>query len=89
MESKGRIIRGPESIFQRGEFGIGKRRVKTLNSGISVESYQILLYYLYRPIEDSAGYLAEHLELCEALKLRGRILIADEGRMGLFRGNGK
>lgn len=86
MESKGRIIRGPESIFQRGEFGIGKRRVKTLNSGISVESYQILLYYLYRPIEDSAGYLAEHLELCEALKLRGRILIADEGLNGTVSG---
>ena len=73
-------------IFKRSKFGIGKGRVNTLKSCISVESYQILLYYLYRPFDDTAGYLAEHLELCETLALRGRVLIADEGLNGTVSG---
>ena len=37
-------------------------------------------------MEDSEGYLVEHTELCEALQLRGRILIADEGLNGTVSG---
>ena len=48
--------------------------------------FQILLYYLYTPLADPAGYLEEHRELCTSLGLRGRILIAREGINGTVSG---
>ena len=50
------------------------------------EPFQILLYYLYVPLEDPAGFLAEHRALCERLELKGRILIAAEGINGTVSG---
>lgn len=48
--------------------------------------YQILLYYLYTPLDDPAGYVDAHRELCERLDLRGRILVAPEGINGTVSG---
>ncbi len=48
--------------------------------------FRILLYYLYVPLEDPAGYLEEHRTLCERLGLKGRILIAGEGINGTVSG---
>lgn len=48
--------------------------------------FQILLYYFYTEIPDPERYLEEHLELCQRLKLRGRILIAGEGLNGTVSG---
>jgi UPF0176 protein len=50
------------------------------------EDYQILLYYLYRQIENSQAYVEEHRSLCQSLGLRGRILIGDEGINGTVSG---
>ncbi len=45
-----------------------------------------MLYYLYSPLADAAGYCEEHMALCERLGLRGRILIAPEGINGTVSG---
>ena len=45
-----------------------------------------MLYYLYRHLDDVAGYLEEHRRLCSQLGLRGRILIAEEGLNGTVSG---
>ena len=73
-------------MFLAIQFGTGKARSSTLKSGIGTESHQILLYYLYRPLEDAAAYVAEHRALCEDLGLRGRILVAAEGLNGTVSG---
>ena len=73
-------------MFLAIQFGTGKARSSTLKSGIGTESHQILLYYLYRPLEDAAAYAAEHRALCEDLGLRGRILVAAEGLNGTVSG---
>lgn len=43
--------------------------------------YQVLLYYLYTPIENPEEFTAQHLAFCKELELKGRILIAAEGSM--------
>lgn len=48
---------------------------------------QVLLYYLYFPLEDPDEYLVQHRELCESLDLRGRILIGSEGINGTVSGS--
>lgn len=47
---------------------------------------QVLLYYLYFPIEDPVEYMNRHRELCQSLELKGRILIGDEGINGTVSG---
>lgn len=48
--------------------------------------YQVLLYYCYAPIEDPAQFRDEHHQLCLALDLRGRIIVAAEGLNGTVSG---
>ena len=48
--------------------------------------YQVLLYYLYTPIQDPDNFRDEHIELCEQLNLLGRILIGKEGINGTLSG---
>ncbi|NIP94248.1 MAG: hypothetical protein GWO24_12650, partial [Akkermansiaceae bacterium] len=48
--------------------------------------FQILLYYLYTPLERPGVFLEEQVALCERLELRGRILIAGEGINGTVSG---
>lgn len=47
---------------------------------------QLLLYYLYFPIEDPEAYMNEHRALCESLELKGRILLGTEGINGTVSG---
>lgn len=48
--------------------------------------YQVLLYYLYTPIENPEEFTAQHLAFCNELELKGRILIAAEGINGTVSG---
>lgn len=48
--------------------------------------YQILLYYKYTNIDDPKAFRLEHIQLCEMLGLRGRIIIAHEGINGTVSG---
>ncbi|MFS0620945.1 rhodanese-related sulfurtransferase [Priestia megaterium] len=48
--------------------------------------YQVLLYYLYTPIENPEEFTVEHLAFCKELELKGRILIAAEGINGTVSG---
>ncbi len=48
--------------------------------------YQILLYYLFTPIEDPETFTRHHLEFCQSLHLCGRIIIASEGINGTVSG---
>lgn len=50
------------------------------------KNYQVLLYYNYVHMEDPEGYVKEHLAFCNALDLKGRILIAEEGINGTVSG---
>lgn len=50
------------------------------------EPMQVLLYYLYFPLDDPQEYMKEHRALCEDLELLGRILIGDEGINGTVSG---
>ncbi|MBU6303672.1 MAG: rhodanese-related sulfurtransferase [Verrucomicrobia bacterium] len=50
------------------------------------QDHQILLYYLYRRIENSRDFVEEHRSLCQSLGLRGRILIGEEGINGTVSG---
>jgi len=50
------------------------------------EDFQILLYYLYRKLENPQDYVEEHRALCESLGLRGRILIGVDGINGTVSG---
>ena len=47
---------------------------------------QVLLYYLYFPLEEPELYMKEHRALCEELGLLGRILLSDEGINGTVSG---
>lgn len=49
-------------------------------------AFQVLLYYLYVPLEDPERFAHEHRALCERLSLEGRILIAAEGINGTVSG---
>lgn len=50
------------------------------------EDYEILLYYLYTPISDTAALRQNQLDLCNRLNLKGRIIIATEGINGTVGG---
>lgn len=50
------------------------------------ELYHVLLYYNYVHIEDPEAYAKEHLDFCNSLGLKGRILVAEEGMNGTVSG---
>jgi len=50
------------------------------------QNYQVLLYYNYVHIEDPEAYAKEHLDFCNSLELKGRILVAEEGMNGTVSG---
>ncbi|WP_112179684.1 MULTISPECIES: rhodanese-related sulfurtransferase [Paraliobacillus] len=50
------------------------------------EQYHVLLYYNYVHIEDPETYAKEHLDFCNSLGLKGRILVAEEGMNGTVSG---
>ncbi|MDC3413156.1 rhodanese-related sulfurtransferase [Aquibacillus sp. 3ASR75-11] len=50
------------------------------------EKYQVLLYYKYVLIDDPETFAAEHLQFCNQLELKGRILVAQEGVNGTVSG---
>ena len=49
-------------------------------------THQVLLYYHYVKIDDPETLAVEHLQFCNDLDLRGRILIAEEGINGTVSG---
>src|SRR5690606_38818223 len=49
-------------------------------------THNVLLYYLYTPIEDPETFAAEHLAACKELGLKGRILVSEEGINGTCSG---
>ncbi len=49
-------------------------------------SFRILLYYLYRPIDDPNEFACRQRELGEELGLKGRIIVAAEGINGTVSG---
>src|SRR5699024_5345923 len=46
----------------------------------------VLLYYKFVPIEDEETFAAEHLEACNNLGLKGRILVSKDGINGTVSG---
>lgn len=56
------------------------------NQMANSKEYRVLLYYNYVHIEDPVEFSMEHLEFCENLDLRGRILVANEGINGTVSG---
>lgn len=48
--------------------------------------YQVLLYYLYTEIANPVAYRDAHRALCEALELKGRIIVGKEGLNGTVSG---
>ncbi|MCD8511358.1 MAG: rhodanese-related sulfurtransferase [Bacillus sp. (in: Bacteria)] len=50
------------------------------------KDYRILLYYKYVTIENGPEFAEEHLNFCNELGLKGRIIIADEGINGTVSG---
>src|SRR6266480_2642808 len=48
--------------------------------------FPVILFYKYVAIADPAGFVASQRELCSALGLKGRILIATEGINGTLAG---
>jgi UPF0176 protein len=50
------------------------------------QDYQILLYYLYRTLEEPELFVEEHRAFCHSLGLRGRVLIGREGINGTLSG---
>ena len=48
--------------------------------------FQVLLYYLYTPLDDPAACVEEQIALCSRLGLRGRIIVAAEGLNGTVSG---
>lgn len=54
-----------------------------MNSGAP---YQVLLYYKFVPIADPQAVRDEHEALCNSLRLKGRILVAQEGINGTVSG---
>ncbi|WBL13109.1 oxygen-dependent tRNA uridine(34) hydroxylase TrhO [Sutcliffiella sp. NC1] len=51
------------------------------------QPYRVLLYYKYVHIENAEQFKEEHLNFCNELGLKGRIIIADEGINGTVSGN--
>lgn len=50
------------------------------------QEYRVLLYYKYVSIENPEEYTLEHLQFCNELGLKGRILISAEGINGTVSG---
>ncbi len=50
------------------------------------ETYHVLLYYNFVPIEDPDAFAAEHLAACKELGLKGRILVSKDGINGTVSG---
>lgn len=48
--------------------------------------YQVLLYYCYTPLESPEQFRDDHHQLCLALDLRGRVIVASEGLNGTVSG---
>lgn len=48
--------------------------------------YQVLLYYHYTTIENPEAFAEEHLQACNDLNLKGRVLVAKEGINGTVSG---
>jgi UPF0176 protein len=46
------------------------------------DPYQVLLYYLYTPIEDPDQFAKSQISICNEYDLKGRIIIAEEGING-------
>lgn len=53
---------------------------------MSNQSYRVLLYYKYVKIDDPDTFTKEHLQLCQELGLKGRILVSSEGLNGTVSG---
>ncbi|GLY11691.1 rhodanese-related sulfurtransferase [Pseudobacillus badius] len=53
---------------------------------ITTKPYRVLLYYHYVSIDHPEEYAAQHLQLCQELGLKGRILVSDEGINGTVSG---
>ncbi|MDV2581938.1 oxygen-dependent tRNA uridine(34) hydroxylase TrhO [Alkalibacillus haloalkaliphilus] len=53
---------------------------------MSNKDYRVLLYYKYVHIEDPETFRDEHLQFCENLGLKGRIIVAEEGLNGTVSG---
>ncbi|MGM0788647.1 MAG: rhodanese-related sulfurtransferase [Bacillota bacterium] len=53
---------------------------------MDTQSYRILLYYKYVHIEDPAAQREEHLNFCNGIGLKGRVLISEEGINGTVSG---
>ncbi len=53
---------------------------------MSNKDYRVLLYYKYVQIEDPETFRDEHLQFCENLGLKGRIIVAEEGLNGTVSG---
>lgn len=51
-----------------------------------MEKYQVLLYYNFCEIKDREAFAVEHLDFCNSLELKGRILISDNGINGTVSG---
>lgn len=57
-----------------------------MNSPMNMESYNIILFYKFIEIKDPHKLMREQKEICAALNLKGRMLIAEEGINGTFEG---
>lgn len=53
---------------------------------MSVEQYEIMLFYKYVHIADPSAVAEGHKELCQKLELKGRCIIATEGINATFEG---
>jgi UPF0176 protein len=51
-----------------------------------MESYPIILFYKYIPIEDPPEFVEAQKRLCSSLGLKGRLLVAEEGINGTMGG---
>ena len=49
-------------------------------------NYEVLLYYLFTDVADPQAAVLEHQDKCQALDLKGRIFIAEEGINGTVSG---
>ena len=59
--------------------------MKQFNVNMS-DPYQVLLYYLYTPIEDPNKFAKRQADFCNEHDLKGRIIIAEEGINGTVSG---
>jgi len=51
--------------------------------------YEVILYYLFTPIDDPETFKDEHREFCKELGVKGRIYIGEEGINGTLAGTPK